>query len=196
MATMSKSNISARLRKDFPVFGSRTYLNSGSYGALCLEVKAAIESYLDARVNLGCDWDHWVWQLERTRGLLARLLGCDTDEMSVSASVSDSVNSLASALDFTGARNTVVVTDFDFPTTSQIWLAQSRRGARVVRASADESGLHIPAQNFEKLIDERTLLVSIPYVCFRNGVRLDPGPIIKLCRERRARIFARSPARK
>jgi selenocysteine lyase/cysteine desulfurase len=183
------TGIATRLRRDFPVFAHRTYLNSGSYGALCVEVKAAVEAYLEARLSQGCDWDHWVSRLEHVRGLLARLVGCDTDEMSVSASVSESVNSLASALEFSGPRNRIVVTDFDFPTTSQIWLAQARRGAQVARARADESGTHIPLQEFERLIDERTLLVSIPYVCYRNGVRLDPRPIVRLCRERGALVL-------
>jgi len=183
------TNIADRARKHFPVFASRTYLNSGSYGALCVEVKAAVEDYINTRMTTGSDWPHWVGKLEQTRTLLARLVGCHIDEMSVSTSVSESVNSLASALDFTGARNGIVVTDFDFPTTSQIWLSQSRRGARISRAVADESGTHIPLEQFEKLIDERTLLVSIPYVCYRNGVRLDPRPIAKLCRERGALLL-------
>lgn len=176
-------------RLHFPVFASRTYLNSGSYGAMCLEVKAAIEEYIDTRMTIGSDWEHWVEKLEQARALLARLIGCSPDEMSVSTSVSESVNSLVSALDFSGRRNGIVVTDFDFPTTSQIWLAQSRRGARVARAAADESGTRILLEQFERLIDDRTLLVSVPYVCYRNGVRLDLRPIIDLCRERGAMVL-------
>lgn len=183
------TTIADRARAHFPVFAGRTYLNSGSYGALCVEVKAAIEDYINTRMTTGSDWAHWVGKLEQTRTLLAQLVGCRTDEMSVSTSVSESVNSLASALDFSGVRNGIVVTDFDFPTTSQIWLAQTRRGARVARAAVDESGTHIPLEQFDRLIDERTLLVSIPYVCYRNGVRLDPRPIIMLCRERGALVL-------
>ncbi len=178
-----------RARADFPVFASRTYLNSGSYGAMCVAVKAAIEDYIETRMTIGSDWDHWVEKREQARALLAQLVGCGLDEMSVSTSVSESVNSLASALDFSGRRNGVVVTAFDFPTTSQIWLAQTRRGARVTRVAADDSGMGIPLAEFERLIDDRTLLVSVPVVCFRNGARLDLEPIIWLCRERGARVL-------
>ncbi len=183
-----KIDAADRARLDFPVFRGRTYLNSGSYGAMSLSVKAAIEDYIATRMNSGSDWDHWVAKLEHARALLARLTGCDRDEMSVSTSVSESLNSLASALDFTGRRNGIVVTDFDFPTTSQIWLAQARRGARLSRASSDGSGTRIPLTEFERLVDDRTLLVSLPYVCFRNGVRLDPRPIARLCHERGAMV--------
>jgi selenocysteine lyase/cysteine desulfurase len=178
-----------RARSDFPVFASRAYLNSGSYGAMCVAVKEAIEEYIETRMTVGSDWDHWVEKREHARGLLAQLVGCQADEMSVSTSVSESVNSLASALDFSGGRDGVVVTDFDFPTTSQIWLAQTRRGARVTRAARDESGMNIPLAEFERLVDDRTLLVSVPVVCFRNGARLDLDPIIRLCHERGARVL-------
>ena len=182
-------DIAAAVRGHFPVFEHATYLNSCSYGALCIDVKAAIQEYIDTRIRVGSDWGHWVEQLEHFRILLARLLHCSTDDVSISSSVSESVNSLASALDFSGTRNTVVTTDFDFPTTSQIWLAQAHRGARVVRARTDTSGTRIAPGEFERLIDDRTLLVSIPLVCYRNGVLLDPAPIIRLCRERGALVL-------
>lgn len=156
---------------------------------MSVAVRAAIEAYVETRMTVGSDWDHWVEKLELARGLLAQLVGCSPDEMSVSSSVSDSVNSLASALEFDGSRNGIVVTDFDFPTTSQIWLAQERRGARVARAMADETGSNIALQEFERLVDDRTLLVSVPVVCFRHGARLDLEPIIRLCHERGARVL-------
>lgn len=189
MGRFTMNTIADQVRSQFPVFAGRTYLNSGSYGAMCLEVKAAIEEYIHTRMTIGSDWEHWVEKLEQARALLAQLVGCSPDEMSVSTSVSESVNSLVSALDFSGRRNGVVVTDFDFPTTSQIWLAQARRGARVTRALADDAGTHIPLGQFERLIDDRTLLVSLPYVCYRNGVRMDLRPIIRLCRERGAMVL-------
>jgi selenocysteine lyase/cysteine desulfurase len=35
---------------------------------------------------------------------------------------------------------------------------------------------YIPLENFAKAIDERTQLVAITHVCFRNGAKLDiPG---------------------
>ncbi|HET6564016.1 MAG TPA: aminotransferase class V-fold PLP-dependent enzyme, partial [Xanthomonadales bacterium] len=39
------------------------------------------------------------------------------------------------------------------------------------------------------LIDDRTLLVSIPYVCYRNGVRTDVQAVTKLAHERGARVL-------
>ena len=177
------------IRQEFPLLQRKTYLNSCSYGVLSRTVERGFMQYLESRHERGAQWDAWVGQLEAMRREVARLLHCGADDVSLSTSLSESVNMLASSLDFGGKRNTVVATDFDFPTTSQIWLAQERRGARVVRAKADASGTNIPLERFAELIDERTLLVSVPYVCYRNGVKLDIGPIIELAQSRGALVL-------
>lgn len=177
------------LRARFPIFRTRTYLNSCSYGAMAVDVKAAIGEYVERRMTRGSDWEDWVGRLEALRGLLAQLVGCADDEMAVTGSVSESVNSLVSALDFSGARKRVVLTDFDFPTTSQIFLSQERRGAEIARARADETGAGIDFAEFERLIDERTLIVSVPLVCYRNGALLDVAPIIDLAHRRGALVL-------
>lgn len=177
------------LRTRFPIFRTRAYLNSCSYGAISTDVKAAIEEYIERRMTKGSDWDDWVERLEALRGLIARLIGCDDDELAVTGSVSESVNSLVSALDFSGARKRVVLTDFDFPTTSQIFLSQQRRGAEIARARADEPGAGIDFAEFERLIDDKTLIVSVPLVCYRNGALLDIAPIIDLAHRRGALVL-------
>ena len=122
----------AALRKEFPVLERKTYLNSGSYCALANDVHAAIEAYMDDRLAVGANWDVWITKNEAVRSLTARLLGAVPDEIAVTASVSAGLNALASALDFTGRRNKVIISDFEFPTNAQIWHAQEPRGAKVV----------------------------------------------------------------
>lgn len=178
-----------RIRQDFPLLSSKTYLNSCSYGALCHAVEQGFNDYLQSRHSHGSHWEHWVGKLEEIRAVIARLLNCTPADVSISSSLSESVNALASSLFPQGERDTVVLTDFDFPTTSQIWLAQQRRGLRVVRVSANETGSELPLAQFDKLIDQRTLLVSVPYVCYRNGVRTELSPVIQWAHERGAKVL-------
>jgi selenocysteine lyase/cysteine desulfurase len=176
------------LRREFPVLERKTYLNSGSYGALANEVKAAVETYLEDRLRVGADWDLWVAKNESVRALTAALIGAAPDEIAITASVSAGLNSLASALDFSGPRNKIVISDFEFPTAAQIWHAQERRGARVVHVPRDADG-YIPAIAFAAAIDETTQLVAITHVCFRNGARLDVAGIVELARAKGARVL-------
>lgn len=177
------------IRSQFPILATKAYFNGCSYGPISLRVKTAIEQYIQIRVEEGARWDIYCEKVENVRELLARLLQSPADDVSVSTSVSESLNSLMTALSFDGSRNKIVVTDFDFPTTSQIMLAQAARGAEVVRAQADASGTAIPLSEFERLIDDKTRLVAIPLVCYRNGVWVDIEPIVKLAHARGAMVL-------
>jgi selenocysteine lyase/cysteine desulfurase len=176
------------LRREFPVLGRKTYLNSGSYCALANEVRAAIEAYMEDRLQVGANWDVWVTKNESVRALTAALLRAAPDEIAVTASVSAGLNALASALQFTGPRNKVVISDFEFPTNAQIWHAQQPRGAQVVHVPRAPDG-YIPAEMFEKAIDERTQLVAITHVCFRNGAKLDIPGIVRLAHAKGAKVL-------
>src|SRR5690349_13023528 len=111
----------AALRREFPVLERKTYLNSGAYCALANSVRDAFNAYMDNRLAVGANWDVWVMKNEAVRNLMAKVLRCAPDEMAVTASASAGINSIASAFDFTGTRNKVVLSDFEFPTNAQIW---------------------------------------------------------------------------
>jgi selenocysteine lyase/cysteine desulfurase len=176
------------LRKQFPLLERKTYLNSGSYCALAKNVQAAFEAYMEDRLLVGANWDVWVTKNESVRALVAELLHAAPDEIAVTASVSAGLNALASALQFSGVRNKVIVSDFEFPTNAQIWHAQEPRGAHVVHVPRAADG-YIPAENFAKVIDEQTQLVAITHVCFRNGAKLDIPGIVRLARAKGAKVL-------
>jgi selenocysteine lyase/cysteine desulfurase len=176
------------LRKEFPVLGRKTYLNSGSYCALANDVKAAFEAYMEDRLLVGANWDAWLTKNESVRSLTATLLHAVPDEIAVTASVSAGLNALSSALNFSGPRNKVVVSDFEFPTNAQVWHAQEPRGARIVHVPCAADG-YIPLENFAKAIDEQTQLVAITHVCYRNGAKLDIPGIVRLARAKGAKVL-------
>lgn len=177
------------LRDHFPIFQTKTYLNSCSHGALSTEVRAAYLSYLEHRDRRGGDWEEWVGKQEALRGALARLLNAAPSELALVSCLSGGLNALANAIDFSGPRNKVLVTDFDFPTTAQIWRAQESRGAVIESVPCLEGELTIPPERFAERLDESTLILSLPQVCYRNGAKLDVASIVKLAREKGARVF-------
>jgi selenocysteine lyase/cysteine desulfurase len=139
-------------------------------------VRAAYEDYLDGWDDRGAPWDYWVERTESARTTFARLVGAQPDDVAVTTSVSAGVSALASAIDF-GERPKVVISDYEFPTIGQIWHAQELRGAEV----------HVvPPERIHEAIDERTAVVSITAVCYRNGARLPVEEIAALAREKGA----------
>lgn len=178
------------IRDHFPILQKKVYLNSCSQGALSLEVKQAYETYLDDWDEQGSPWEVWVERMEAARQAFAGLVKAEPNEVAVCTSVSAGVSALASALDFSGERNKVVISDFEFPTIGQIWHAQEQRGAKVVHVPA--AGNMIPLERFAEAIDERTKIVSITHVCYRNGSRLDVPAIVELAHRQGALVLVDS----
>jgi len=177
----------AMLRERFPILAHKTYLNTCSYGALSIDVEASLKNYIATRNEQGAAWDEWIGKLNAVRERLGRLLNVPPHDLAITSSLSEAVNALSSALRFDGQRRKIIVTEFDFPTTAQIWRAQAVRGAEIVTVAAPQERLDM--KGFDRLIDDRTTLVSVPSVCYWNGATIDLTPVIKLARERGAAVF-------
>ncbi|MCA0457196.1 MAG: aminotransferase class V-fold PLP-dependent enzyme [Chloroflexi bacterium] len=180
----------ASIRDHFPIFKSKIYMNSCSQGALSVEVKEAYANYLRDWDEKGAPWEYWGDRNEAARQAFAGLVNAEANEIAVTTSLSAGVSALASALDFSGERNKVVISDFEFPTVAQIWHAQEARGAQVVHVPA--AGNIIPLSRFADAIDEQTLIVSISHVCFRNGTMLDIAAIIEMAHAKGALVLVDS----
>ena len=176
----------AGCRSRFPIFERLTYLNSCSQGALSDAVRAAYGEYLRDWDEKGAPWDYWVERAETARESFARLVGGEPDEVAVTTSLSAGVSALASTFDWR-ERPRVVVSDFEFPTVGQIWHAQELRGAEVVHVPPVDGV--IPVEQFDELIDERTALVAITAVCYRNGARLPVEEVVELAHARGALVL-------
>lgn len=185
---MRQQSLPDLIRHRFPVLDRLTYLNSCSQGALSDAVRSAYDDYLAVLEREGSAWDHWVACTERLRTAYARLFSVDADEIAVTTSASAGLNAIASALDLTGSRDTIVTTDLEFPTVGQIWHAHERRGARVVHVPAEPDNT-LSLDRLAAAIDERTAIVSVTHVCFRNGSRLDLEAITRLAHERGALVL-------
>ncbi len=176
-----------RFRARFPILGRRVYVNNCSQGALSLDVESALAAFTESWHTHGSPWDRWVGEVERLRAVFAAAIGADADEIAVMPNASAGISAIATALAFDADRNAVVLGEFEFPTMTHVWLAQQRRGARIVWVRA--AGETLPVGHYAAHIDERTLIVPAAHVCFRNGYQLDIPRLAALCRERGAYLM-------
>jgi selenocysteine lyase/cysteine desulfurase len=179
------------IRAEFPIFEHTTYANSCSQGALSNRVRAAAEEWLEGWDANGAEWDFWVERNEAARSAFASLVHADPDDVAVTTSVSQGVSALVSALDLSGERNRIVISEYEFPTVGQIAHAQELRGAQVVHVRPEADG-RIPLERFAEAIDERTALVCCTAVSFRSGHRNDVSAIAELGHAQGAIVLADS----
>ena len=177
-----------RIRGRFPILERLVYVNSCSQGALSDAVQSAYADYLRDWDEQGAPWEYWVERAEAARASFADLVNADGDEVAVTTSLSAGVSALFSGLRFEGERQTIVISDFEFPTVGQIAHAQELRGRRVVHVPEAEDAT-IPLERFDAAIDETTALVAVTQVCYRNGSRVDVEGVVELAHERGALVL-------
>lgn len=166
-------------REEFPILKDVVHVANCSQSAQSKRVRAAINKYLDNWLSVGMDWDSWVQEVYEAKAEFAKLINADPSEIAISTSVSEAVSSIASALDYTGKRKKVVVTDAEFPTVDHIWLAHQKYGAKVDFISVDEN-YQIDINEYERYIDDSTLITSITHVYYMNGFKQDIAKIAEI----------------
>lgn len=172
-------------RTEFPWTGSGpAYLNHASTGPLPARTRRALEEWAALRA------EPWRIQpgdqfavLDRSRALCAAMIGAAPDEIALMVNTTYGLNVAASSLDLQ-AGDIVLTPDREFPANVYPWMALERsRGVRYRRVPhlnglADEDALC-------RAMDEpRVKVLSVSWVSFETGQRLDLARLGAACRER------------
>jgi selenocysteine lyase/cysteine desulfurase len=179
----------AELRSHFPILSEKTYLYNCSQGAISDASEAGMRAYIESWRTSVTPWDTWMECYEGLRRQFARLINAEPDEVAITTSVSAAINPIANALAFNGkdGRDTVVMSEFEFPTMGQIWLAQQPRGAKI--RFLDGTDNQVPTEAYTKAVDKRTKIVPLTAVSFVNGSRSDIPAITRIAHDNGALLF-------
>lgn len=123
---------------------------------------------------------------DEARGLLARWLGADTDEIVITRNTSEGNNVVISGLSL-GPGDEVVIWDQNHPTCNLAWDVGARRhGYTVKRVSTPpepESGEEL-YRVFRDALTDRTRVLAFSHVSNVSGVALPADRLCELARER------------
>jgi selenocysteine lyase/cysteine desulfurase len=179
-------DVHALRAREFPwaAQGEATFLNAASTGPLPQRTLDALRLFNEQRAQPGRLTDaRLAHTFQRARELVARFVGASPHEIALATNTSHGLNLAALALPL--APGDVVLTpDHEFPANVYPWMAAAeRRGIEYRRLRCDDAEL-----------DERALLraldapgvraLSLSWVSFATGQRLDLATIGRACRER------------
>jgi kynureninase len=168
-----------RFRDEFPILATTTYLVSNSLGAMPREVPAKLAEYAEQWATRGVRaWAQGWWDMPvRVGDEIAPLIGAGANEVAMVPNVSIAQAQIFSALKYTDGRDTIVMTELDFPSVRYVYdeLA-TRLGARIVVVPSDD-GISIDEERLIAAIDERTRLVAMSHVLFRSAYVMDAARI-------------------
>jgi kynureninase len=173
-------------RPEFPILEETTYLVSNSLGAMPRTVADRLAHYVDDWAGLGVRaWAKGWWEMPvRVGDEIAPLIGAAPGEVVMIPNVTMAQATVLSSLDYTGARNRIVMTELDFPSVRYVYDGLARRlGAEIVVVPPSADGLGVDPDRLLDAIDDRTRLVAISHVLFRSAYVVDVAAVCRKAHE-------------
>ena len=160
------------LRALFPVTKRSNYLNHAAVSPPPTRTIEAIQSQLkDVSENGSINFRSWIATRERTRRLLAEMLGAQPEQVAFLRNTSDALSTVANGIDWKTGDNIVSFRN-EFPSNIYPWLRLRDAFGVEVRMAEEREG-RVDLDELISLIDARTRLVAISHVQYASGFRAD-----------------------
>ncbi len=169
-----------KLREEFPILSTCTYMVSHSLGAMPRGARTQLEEFTRMWEERGVlAWSDGWWEAPLAVGdELAPLIGAPPGTIAMHQNVSVCMSIIASCFSFTGKRNKIVYTALNFPSVMYVWEERRRFGARIVMVPSDD-GITVDTQRLLDTIDEETLVVPISHVLFKSAFIQDAAAVVE-----------------
>jgi selenocysteine lyase/cysteine desulfurase len=176
------------VRADFPIAGTRTYLNSAYIAPIPTSVVAAGTAFLEDKSRRPLIVNELLGTDETLRKQFAALVNATPDEIGLLFSTAEGENIIAHGLDLAAGDN-VVVDELHYPTEFVLYRELEKTRGIELRIVKHRNGI-VEAKDFEPYVDNRTRIVSVAWVSHQNGFRHDMRPIADLAHAHGAVFYA------
>lgn len=170
-------------RAAFNDFADLVYLNASHKGPLpCVTQEAIREASQIQSEPWQLTDKMWFDVPERTRGLLAQIIGADTTEIAITTSTSYGMNILAQGIQWS-PQDTILLIRGNFPSNVYPWMNVESHVARVKFVEWTAPGDLVPQEQLEAQIIPGVRVVAIDYPHWTNGYLMDLNTLKAKCDE-------------
>ncbi|MCH2210906.1 MAG: aminotransferase class V-fold PLP-dependent enzyme [Fuerstiella sp.] len=155
------------------------YLDHAAAGVLPSPTVDAMSSRILSAATHGIrHWNLWQKTVQRTRRLMAELIGGHEDEVAFVANTADAAGTVAEGFHWQEGDN-VVLSAGEFPSNRFPWLNLKRRGVEVRQVNAPDDPQQFLA-SLDKACDSKTRIVTCSWVDYSTGVRREPAQLAEV----------------
>jgi selenocysteine lyase/cysteine desulfurase len=176
------------VRKDFPALRDYTFLNTAYTSLISQAVVNAAREWTETRAGRTYTVGEMLAKTDEARTLYAEMIGAGADEIAFLSSTTEGENLVVNSLDFEPGDN-VVYDDLVYPSTPAIYQRLAQTHGVEVRVAKSRNGA-VAVEEFSKLIDQRTRLVSVAWVNHNSGFRHDIKTLAAIAHARGAHLYA------
>ena len=174
-------------RDQMPVARRWAYFDHAAVSPLPSRTQKALLQWAQQAADHGdIHWPEWAQRVEDLRRYAAQMLGATPEEIALVRSTSEGVNLVAEGFPWQPGDNVVTLAD-EFPTNQYAWLNQAVRGVETRRVPVGPGGVEIG--EIAQACDDRTRIVTISWVSYCTGRRIDLDQLAELAHQRGALLF-------
>ena len=158
------------------------YFNHASTGPITTKVIERIESFLKERSEEKMD-DYCVFKdvADETKGMIGEMINCSGDRIAFLDNTTNGIIWLAQGIDWKEGDR-IILNDVEFPANVYPFLQLKEKGVEVDFLKST-NGI-VTAEEIIGAIKPQTKLISVSFVQFLSGYRIDLEKIGKVCREK------------
>jgi selenocysteine lyase/cysteine desulfurase len=158
------------------------YFNNSSDSPISTDIKKAITDFVNSRSD-NCDFDYrsFLRRMEETKQLLGEMMNCEADRFAFSENTSTGLNILAQGIKWKQGDE-IILNDVEFPANVYPFLNLQSKGVKIEFIKS-KNGI-VTAEDVIESINPQTKLISISFVQFLSGYRVDLEKIGTVCREK------------
>lgn len=187
-AAGGRLNLSKSLRKQMPIVERFAYFDHAAVAPLPAPSAAAIADFAVEASQFGDTvWLQWSSRVEQLRSGIAELLGAAREEIALVPNTTLGIGLVAEGWRWQPG-DSVVVPANEFPSNLVPWRQLARRGVDVREVTVPESG-RIELEAILDAVDATTRLVSLSWVGFASGWRIDVARFCEAIHRRGALVF-------
>ncbi|QDU30147.1 Isopenicillin N epimerase [Anatilimnocola aggregata] len=170
-----------------PVVRRFAYFDHAAVGPLPEPSRRAVAQWLTEATELGDTvWPRWNGQLEQARRHAAELMGAELDEIALIPNTTAGINYIAQGFPWQAGDNVVTLAN-EFPSNAYPWLNLAAQGVQT--RLVDVPGGLVDLNRLEEAIDERTRLLSLSWIGYASGYRIDLDEVAQLCQRKNIFFF-------
>ena len=176
------------VRKDFPGLRDLTFLNTAYAGLIPQPVAEAARQWIERRATRSYTVGEMFARADEARAMMARMIGAGEDEIAFIASTTEGENIVVNSLDFKTGDN-IVYDDLVYPSTPAIYQKLAATRGVEVRVVKSRNGA-ASVEDFARLVDRRTRLISVAWVNNNSGYRHDMKALANLAHGHGAYLYS------
>jgi cysteine desulfurase/selenocysteine lyase len=184
---MPEDNPWNAFRAQMPVVENWAYLDHAAVAPLPRPSAQALADWAAENAAQGDTvWPSWAKKLEQVRGLAAKILNANERQVALVHSTTEGINIVAEGFPWRDGDN-VVTLENEFPSNQYPWLNQASRGVETRRVKTREG--RVDLADLAAACDARTRILSVSWVGYLSGWRLNLDGLAELAHSRGALLF-------